>query len=269
MQQPSTSSTPQSNITGHTGESTTKQTASELKSDAQALGSKAANRVHGEVDARKGAAVAQAQSVSSAIRQTADGLDEQAPQWLKSALTQGAQQIQRFADSIEQKDSRQLMREAQDFARNNPGTFLAACAAAGFAAARIFKAGAEQNGGQQFSGGSDFGVGDRFMQGSSGGSPFDQSQPWGSGERDQFGQDELIDDTLGQGQRSAADASSGQSGNQGGRQFYGDSGNESFIARPETQSPTSREFENQDEDPLVLGTGGEAGRRLPDEGEIR
>ena len=117
---------------------------SELRSDARQLGSTAANRLHSEVDARKSTAVSQAHSMSSAIGQAADGLDESSPDWLKSAFRQGAQQIQRLADTIEQKDSRQLMSEAQDFARNNPGTFLAACAAVGFAAARVLKAGAEQ-----------------------------------------------------------------------------------------------------------------------------
>jgi ElaB/YqjD/DUF883 family membrane-anchored ribosome-binding protein len=124
--------------------------ASEIRQDAQQLGSTAANRLHSEVDARKGAAVSQAQSVSSAITQTAEGLGEGSPEWLKSALQQGAQQIQRFADTIEQKDSRQMMSEAQNFARNNPGTFLAACAAVGFAAARVLKAGGEQQRTQQF-----------------------------------------------------------------------------------------------------------------------
>ena len=124
-------------------------TASALGSDAKQLASTAAGRLHSEVDARKGAAVSQAQSVSSAIGQAADGLDESAPDWLKSAFRQGAEQIQRLADSIEQKDSRQLMSEAQNFARNNPGTFLAACAAVGFAAARVLKAGSAQQTGRQ------------------------------------------------------------------------------------------------------------------------
>lgn len=117
---------------------------SELQSDAKQLGATAANRIHSEVDARKDSAVGQAKSTSSAIQRVADGMDQSSPEWLKSALQQGAQKIQRFADTIEQKDSRELMRDAQDFARNNPGTFLAACAAAGFAAARIFKAGGQQ-----------------------------------------------------------------------------------------------------------------------------
>jgi ElaB/YqjD/DUF883 family membrane-anchored ribosome-binding protein len=117
---------------------------SELRSDAQQLGNTAANRLHSEVDARKGTAANQAKSVSSAIQRAAGELDDNAPTWLKSAFQQGADQIQRFADAIDQKDSRQLVSEAQNFARNNPGTFLFACAAAGFAAARVFKAGGEQ-----------------------------------------------------------------------------------------------------------------------------
>lgn len=118
-------------------------TGAELRDDAKQLGSKAADRIHSEVDTRKSEAVSQAQSFSSAIEKTAGEMND-GPEWLKSALQKGAQQIQRFADSVEHKDSRQLLNDAQRFARDNPGTFLAACAAAGFAAARIFKAGGEQ-----------------------------------------------------------------------------------------------------------------------------
>ncbi len=128
---------PQSDSVGGVG--------NELLSDAKDVGSTAVNRLHSEVDARKSDAATQVKSVSSAIEKTAGGLDESAPAWLKSALEQGAQQVQKFADTIEQKDSRQLVKEVSDFARNSPGTFLAGCAAAGFAAARIFKAGSGEN----------------------------------------------------------------------------------------------------------------------------
>ena len=124
--------------------------AGELRSDAQELTSKAANRIYGEVDARKGDAAEQAKSVSNAIQTAAGELDENAPTWLKSAFQQGADQIQRFAETIEQKDSRQILNEVQSFARERPALFLGACAAAGFAAARIFKAGGEERASQQF-----------------------------------------------------------------------------------------------------------------------
>lgn len=117
-------------------------TRNQLKSDAKQLSTTASNRLHTELDARKGTAATQARSVSSAIGQAAEGLDDGAPQWLHSAFQQGAQKAQMFAESLEQKDSRQILGDIQDMARNNPGTFIAACAALGFAAARIFRAGA-------------------------------------------------------------------------------------------------------------------------------
>lgn len=123
-------------------------TGSELASDAKQVTSKAVDRVHSELDARKGTAATQAKSVASSIQRAAGELDEGAPAWLKSTFQQGADQIQRFADALDQKDSRQLMNEVQSFARERPGAFLAACAAAGFAAARIFKAGGDSTTGQ-------------------------------------------------------------------------------------------------------------------------
>lgn len=121
----------------------------ELRSDAKHLGTAAANRLHGEVDARKGTAATQAKSVSSAIERAAGELDDGSPEWLKSMFRQGAQQVQRFADALDQKDSRQLMSEVTGFAREHPGTFLAGCAAAGFAAARVLKAGDRSQGWDQ------------------------------------------------------------------------------------------------------------------------
>jgi hypothetical protein len=117
-------------------------TREQLKADAKQLGTTASNRLHSELDARKGTAATQVRSVSSAIGQAADGLDDGAPQWLRSAFQQGAQKAQMFADSLERKDSRQIMSDIQNMARSNPGAFIAGCAALGFAAARIFKAGA-------------------------------------------------------------------------------------------------------------------------------
>ncbi len=123
--------------------------AGELASDAKQLGSTAADRIHSEVDARKGNAAGQVRSVSSALERTVGELDQGVPEWMKSAFRQGAQQIERFADALEQRDSRQILNEVQSFARERPALFLGACAAAGFAAARVFRAGGEQASGGQ------------------------------------------------------------------------------------------------------------------------
>ena len=113
----------------------------ELSSDAQRVGNSAASRIHSELDNRKGAAASQVKSVSSAIDKAAGELDENVPQWLRNSLQQGAEQVRRFADTLEQKDSREIVEQVRSLARDNPGTFIAGCAALGFAAARIFKAG--------------------------------------------------------------------------------------------------------------------------------
>lgn len=124
-------------------------TVDELRADAKQLSYSASNRIHSELDARKGTAADQAKSVSSAIDRAAGELDESSPEWLKSAFQQGATQVRRFADTLEQKDSRQIVRDVETLARENPGTFLAGCAALGFAAARVFKAGASDGTGNE------------------------------------------------------------------------------------------------------------------------
>ena len=60
--------------------------------------------------------------------------------------------MQRFAETIERKDARQLTRDVEQLARDNPGTFLAGCALAGFAAARVLKAGIEDTSAHEYRG---------------------------------------------------------------------------------------------------------------------
>ncbi|MFN3618827.1 hypothetical protein [Sphingorhabdus sp.] len=123
---------------------TAKPVGAELLSDAKNVGSTAVDRLHSEVDARKGDAVTQVQAVSSTIERAVEGLDANAPSWLKSALEQGAQQVKSFAETLDQNDSRQMVTQVSEFAKRSPGTFLGACAAVGFAAARVFKAGSDE-----------------------------------------------------------------------------------------------------------------------------
>lgn len=117
----------------------------QLMSSAKGAGTEAVDRLHSEVDNRKGTAVTQVQSIKSAIDRTAEGLGDDTPEWLRSALTQGAQQVQKFAETLEGKDSRQLVSDITDFARRSPVAFLAGCAVVGFAAARILSVGAAGN----------------------------------------------------------------------------------------------------------------------------
>jgi hypothetical protein len=118
----------------------------ELSSDASTLGNSAKQKLHSELDSRKGEAATQAETLSSALASAANELSG-SPSWLRSAFEQGARTLHRFAETIEHKDSRQLTREVQQMAREHPATFLAGCAMAGFVGARVLKAGAEDTNG--------------------------------------------------------------------------------------------------------------------------
>jgi hypothetical protein len=118
----------------------------ELRSDAATVANSATERLHSEVDARKGNAASQVRTLSAALNRAGEGLGQDSPSWLRSAFDSASQTVQQLADTVEQKDSRELTQEVQQMARRNPGSFLAACALAGFAAARVVQAGARASG---------------------------------------------------------------------------------------------------------------------------
>lgn len=122
----------------NTGEHSTLK--EELRNDAKSLGDAARSRVQSEMDGRKGVAAKQVKSAASALENAAGGLDDDSPEWLRSALRSGSQALQRMADSVEGKSSQELIGDVQRMARNNPALFLGLCAVAGFAAVRVMKA---------------------------------------------------------------------------------------------------------------------------------
>lgn len=116
-----------------------KQDAGRLKEDAQA-------RAKQEAETRKGQAVNVAGSATSALNTAAEELERNpdAPAWMASALQQAARKIDGMARHVDGKNVDDLGREVAHFAREHPGAFLAASAAAGFAAARLLRAGADK-----------------------------------------------------------------------------------------------------------------------------
>lgn len=135
------SSTSSSGQSGSTGTS--------LKDDAAQLGSKAADRLVSAADSRKSSVAEPVREVSGALNAAADQLangDANTPTWLADGIRSVATGIGDLAQRIESGDSRQLLSDVQMFARQRPGLFLAGCAAAGFAVARVLRAGAAPSG---------------------------------------------------------------------------------------------------------------------------
>lgn len=136
----------------------------ELTDDAAKLKDRAKDRARQEAETRKGEATQAAKSASSALDKAAEELqqDENAPEWLSSAFRQTASSIQRFASNVEGRGADDIGRDITRFARQNPTAFMAASAAAGFAAARFLRTGAEyQHHHRSGSGNEDFTTGRR------------------------------------------------------------------------------------------------------------
>lgn len=118
----------------------------DLKDDASELGGMAKERAEARAQQEQERAAKTAKSASSAMNTAADQLrdDENAPDWMASAVSSAARQVDDLAGRLQNKSPSDVAREASRFGRENPTTFLIASAAAGFAAARFLRAGAEQ-----------------------------------------------------------------------------------------------------------------------------
>src|SRR3546814_7390781 len=68
-------------------------------------------------------------------------LREDSPDWVRSLVRQTAGTVQNLADKLDNKSAGELTEEIRRFGRQQPAMFLAASAAAGFAAARLLRAG--------------------------------------------------------------------------------------------------------------------------------
>lgn len=157
----------------------------ELGQDTAHLRDTLKQRARTEADTRKEAAVGLAGPASKALGAAADDLraNPEAPDWMASGLQQVARQIDRIAGDLNGRSVDDLTRDAARFARENPGTFLAASAAVGFAAARLLRAGAEhKQHGRNELGGSGYGT-VQTAQGDTPGWPADENvRPTGAGE---------------------------------------------------------------------------------------
>lgn len=120
-------------------------TKEELKADADRLKDTAKDRASEEASKRKSQATRAAHSTSDALETAAGELDRDsdAPSWLSSAFRETAKGIDSLAGKVEGRSPEQMGRDLTRFAREHPTTFLAASAAAGFAAARFLRAGAD------------------------------------------------------------------------------------------------------------------------------
>ncbi|MEE4152843.1 MAG: hypothetical protein V2I27_01660 [Erythrobacter sp.] len=129
-------------------QSRTDRAKDELKQDARSIKESVGKQADNQARKGRDEAVGSARATGSALDRAADELrrDDDTPDWLASMLSKAAGQIQQIASDFENREPREMMHSVEDFGRQRPGMFLAASAAAGFAAGRYLRAGAEQHG---------------------------------------------------------------------------------------------------------------------------
>lgn len=117
----------------------------ELADDAKGIGKAAQEKLSAKANEGKEQAGEAARSTATALKSAADQLqqDGSSPEWLTTGFQKAAREIERFASGIEGKDMRAITRDVTQFARSNPLAFLAVAGIAGFAAARVLRAGSD------------------------------------------------------------------------------------------------------------------------------
>ena len=78
-------------------------------------------------------------TVAQAVRQTSEQLRGQQHDTIANYIDQAAQQLEQFSTRLREKDVGELMRDAQQFARQRPAVFVTSAFALGLLGARFLK----------------------------------------------------------------------------------------------------------------------------------
>ena len=94
---------------------------------------------------QKDAVAAQVNGLATALHRTADELQTQNQSAMAQYTQQAAEGIERFSQTLKDRDMGALIGQVESFARNQPGAFIGSAALLGFMAARFLKSSAERH----------------------------------------------------------------------------------------------------------------------------
>jgi hypothetical protein len=104
---------------------------------------RARTRAKEQLDNQKNRATDGLENVANIVRQSTQPLRNQHHDTIAVYVERAAEQLERLSSSLRERDVTELMRDAERFARKQPGLFLGATFAAGFMAARFLKSSTE------------------------------------------------------------------------------------------------------------------------------
>jgi hypothetical protein len=118
-----------------------KDQASQLGGAARDMASSAKDKVETAVTQQKSVGADYIGSIAQAAGRAAHEFDQDLPQ-AAHYIRQASEQIQGVADTVRERDVRELVGEVQDFARRQPTLFFGGAVVLGFAALRFLKSSA-------------------------------------------------------------------------------------------------------------------------------
>lgn len=127
----------------------------------------AETRTRSMIESQKGAAADSVHNVADALRKTAHQLDDQNQRMAGQLTNWAAEGLDRFSQSLRERDLGALLNQAEDVARRQPAVFIGGAVALGFVVSRFLKSSAERRRGySSYSSGSSYyrygsGPGDR------------------------------------------------------------------------------------------------------------
>lgn len=118
-----------------------KDNASNFGDAAKGMAKDAADQVTASVSSQKSVGADYIASFAQATGRAADQFENDIPQ-AANFIRQASEQIQGFADTVRERDARDLLGDVQDFARRQPTLFFGGAVVLGFAALRFLKSAA-------------------------------------------------------------------------------------------------------------------------------
>ena len=131
---------------GRSTSASSRKTSEEAKRQANRLASEAKQRGRSMIDQQKGNAANQLSGIASALRQTASQCAEREDQRTTGrALEQAASGLERFAETLRNRDVDSLFDQAATMVRRQPALFIGGTIAVGFLLSRFAKSSAERS----------------------------------------------------------------------------------------------------------------------------
>jgi len=144
-----TESTARSGTTTSDSTMPTGQVADQMKQSTSDVTEQAKQTVTAQIATRKDQAAQGLSTVSSSMRQMGDNLrqNDQTSSYAQY-VHQAADQVDRFSGYLQNREPRQIMYDAESWARRNPALFLGSAFALGLLASRFLKSGMGGQSGQ-------------------------------------------------------------------------------------------------------------------------